>query len=106
MRKIMMSWILIAGSAVSVVALAADPPAAPQKQAYSTSDTPIGDLLDNPKTLAILDKYLPGLSKAEQIDQARAMTLKASQPYASDTVTDEALAKIDAELAKLASSSS
>jgi hypothetical protein len=32
------------------------------------------------------------------------MTLKAVQPYAEDTVTDEKLAKIDAALAKLPAS--
>jgi len=80
----------------------APPAPAPATTAYNTTDTDIGTLLDNPKTRAILDKYLPGFSKAEQIDQARNMTLKAVQPYAADTVTDEALAKIDADLAKLA----
>lgn len=68
---------------------------------YSSADTLLGDLLDNPAALAILDKYLPGLSKGDQIDMARGMTLKQIQPYAPDLLTDEALAKVDADLAKL-----
>lgn len=91
---------LISAALSGPIAYAADPPSSPAP-AYSTSDTPIGELLDNPATLAILDEYLPGFSKAEQIDSARGMTLKAVQPYAEDTVTDEKLAKIDAALAKL-----
>lgn len=87
---------------------AADPPAAKAAAAapapasvMNTTDTPIGELVDNPKSRAILDKYIPGFSTADQIDSARNMTLKQVQPYASDTVTDEVLAKIDADLAKL-----
>ena len=36
-----------------------------------------------------------------QIDMARGLTLKALQGYAGDMLTDEALGKIDADLAKL-----
>jgi hypothetical protein len=100
MKKLIIACLLAAVPVLPAAAVAADAAAAPAS-AYSTSDTTIGDLLDNAATRAILDKYLPGFSTAEQIDMARAMTLKAVQPYASDTVTDDALAKIDAELAKL-----
>jgi len=70
---------------------------------YTTSDTDIGTLLDDPAARAVVDKYLPNFSEGEQIDMARGMTLKAIQPYASDTITDKVLADIDAELAKLKS---
>lgn len=70
---------------------------------YSTAETPIGELLDDPRARAILDKYLPGFSTADQIDTARGMTLKDVQQYSPDTITDDALAKIDNDLAKLAS---
>jgi hypothetical protein len=100
MKKIIIASLLAALPALPMAVVAADPPAK-SAPAYSSADTPIGDLLDNPAARAILDKYLPGFSKAEQIDAARGMTLRAVQPYATDTVTDEALAKIDAELAKL-----
>jgi hypothetical protein len=72
--------------------------------AYSTADTTVGDLLDNPATKAIIDKYLPDFTSAPQIDMARGMTLKSVQAFAPDTVTDDALGKIDAELAKLSPS--
>lgn len=68
---------------------------------YTTADTDIGTLLDDPAAKAIVTKYLPQLTSNDQIDQARPMTLKAIQPFASDMITDEALAKIDADLAKI-----
>lgn len=37
----------------------------------------------------------------EQIDMARAMTLKGVQQYSPDQVTDKVLAEIDADFAKL-----
>lgn len=102
MKATLIACLFAAIPVLPVAAIAANPPAAASPApAYSTSDTLIGDLIDNPATRAILDKYLPGFSTAEQIDMARGMTLKVVQQYATDTVTDETLAKIDAELAKL-----
>jgi len=81
-------------------ALAADGAAA-AKPAYSTAESTIGELIDNPETKAIFDKYLPGVSSNEQFDMAKAMTLRQVQAYAPDQFTDETLAKIDADLAKV-----
>lgn len=91
---------LIAAAVSGPIVYAADAASSPAAT-YSSEETPIGELLDNPATRAILDEYLPGFSTAEQIDAARGMTLKAVQPFAEDTLTDEKLAKIDAALAKL-----
>lgn len=68
---------------------------------YTVADTPIGTMLDDPAAKAILDKHMPGFSSKDQIDKARSMTLKHIQPYVSDMVTEEALARIQADLAKL-----
>lgn len=70
---------------------------------YSTEDSTVGDLLDNPKTKAVLEQLIPSFVNAERIDDARGMTLREVQPYAADLLTDEVLAKIDAELAKVTS---
>ncbi len=101
----------LGGAAIAVPAMAADTPtaaaatapaAAPAaKAAFSVDDTDIGTLLDNPATRAVIDKLLPGLSTNPQIDMARAMTLKQVQGYAPDKIKDEALVKVDAELAKI-----
>ena len=72
--------------------------------AFSTSDSTIGELLDNPATHAVLQKDVPNVVTSPQIDQARDMTLVAIQPYAPADLTDAVLAKIDADLAKIPSS--
>lgn len=76
-------------------------PAAAAKAAFSTTDSDIGTLIDNPATKAILDKYLPGFADNEQVAMARPMTLRGIQQYSPDTIKTEALDKIDADLAKL-----
>lgn len=68
---------------------------------YSTAETTIGTLLGNPATKAIIDKYIPGLSDNPSIAMAEGMTLRAIQPMAGDKITDEMLAKVDAELKNL-----
>jgi para-nitrobenzyl esterase len=68
---------------------------------YSTNETEIGTLLDDPIAKAIIEKNIPGFTTNDQVDMARAMTLKQVQQYAPDDVTDAVLAKIDAEFAAL-----
>lgn len=68
---------------------------------YSTAKTPLGTLLDDPAAKAVVAKYLADLVASPRIAPARGMTLKSLQTFASDTITDTALAEIDADLAKL-----
>jgi hypothetical protein len=68
---------------------------------YSTSTTDLGTILDDPDAKAIVDKYVPGFSKNDQVDMARAMTLKDVQQYAPDQLSDKVLAEIDSDFAKL-----
>ena len=91
----------IAAEPAKTAAPAAATPAAPATPKYTTADTEIGTLLDDPAARAILDKLVPEMTSNDQIDMARAMTLKSIQAYAPDDLTDELLAKIDAEFAKL-----
>ena len=55
----------------------------------------------DPATKAVIDKHMPGFSSNPQIDMARSMTLKQIQQFAGDQITDDVLAKIDADLAKI-----
>lgn len=83
-------------------AMAADAPAtAAAAPALSSATTDIGTLLDNPASKAILQKYMPEMIANPQIDMARSMTLKQVQGFAPDMLSDQKLAQIDAELAKL-----
>lgn len=78
------------------------PPApASAHTAYTTAETPIGALLDDPAAKSVLDQHVPKLTGDSQLAMARSMTLKQIQPYASDVLSDEVLGKIDADLAKL-----
>ena len=91
---------LVATSVAPAVALAQST-AIVAAAAYTTADTDIGTLLDDPAAKAVLEKILPGFATNPQIDMARSMTMKSIQQYAADTLTDEKLAAVDAELAKL-----
>jgi len=102
-RKRLIRRSLFAAAAAVTVGLVttshAQTPAAPAR--YSTADTELGTLLDDPAAKAVLDKDIPGLTSNDQVDMARGMTLKAMQQYAPDTLTDATLAKVDVDLAKV-----
>ena len=103
MRALIVTAALITALPYQAV-FAQAPPAAASAAAhtkYSTSETDIGTLLDNPATRAVLDKYLPAVSHGDQIDLARSLTLKDLQQYSPDMVTDQVLAQVDTELAKI-----
>ncbi|WP_037518594.1 hypothetical protein [Sphingomonas sp. LH128] len=91
---------LVAASACGLVVGAAVPASATEAAApaYSTNSD-LGTLLDNPATKAVLDKYIHEMISNPQIEMARSMTLRQLQAYSGDTLKDEVLAKIDADLA-------
>lgn len=103
--RFMVPLILLA-SALPLAAAAQTPeaapaaPAAPAAATYS-ADSELGVLLDNAATKAVLNKYVPELINNDQIAQARAIPLRALQQYVGDMLTDEKLAQIDADLAKV-----
>ncbi|MFM6832643.1 MAG: hypothetical protein ACKOVA_20245 [Novosphingobium sp.] len=90
-RKVLLAGLL---AVTSVPAMAAGAP-------YSSAETTIGSLLDDPAAKAVLDKHMPGFAGNPQIEMARSMTLKQIQGFAPDQIKDEVLAKIDVDLAKL-----
>lgn len=95
-----MRKMILAAAAMMMVpgaALAQTVPSGP----YSTATTEIGTLLDDPAAKAILEKHIPGMTTDDQVDMARAMTMKDIQQYSPDAITDKMLAAIDADFAKL-----
>lgn len=101
--KVLSLVALAAALPAAPCAIAAEPqPATAPAPAYSTAATDIGTLLDNPQTRAVLDKHLPSFAGNPQIEMARAMTLRQIQSFAADMLTDDALAKVDADLARIA----
>jgi len=104
MRTLMAAAALILAPATLANAQATTTPSAsPTATAghYSSSTTEIGTLLDDPAAKAVIEKNVPGMTTNDQIDMARAMTLKDIQQYSPDQMTDKVLATMDADFAKL-----
>jgi len=69
---------------------------------YSVAETPVGKLLDDPAANAILKRMIPTVYSNDMFQtQGRTLTLKAIQQYEPDALSDENLAKIQAELDKI-----
>ena len=69
---------------------------------YSVSTTPVGKLLDDPAAAEILRRMIPTVYANEMFQTAgRELTLKAIQQYEPDALSDENLAKIQAEFDKI-----
>lgn len=66
---------------------------------YTTLTTPIGELLDNPATRAVLERHVPAFLRNPQLAMARGTTLYGLQTYLPDQFTDQLLATIDRDLA-------
>ncbi|MBX3479728.1 MAG: hypothetical protein KF842_04965 [Caulobacter sp.] len=99
MKSLVLALALVA-TAAPVAALAETAPAA-APAAYSTKTTPLGDLIANPATQAVLEKHIPGISKNPEIEPVKGLPLKAIQQYAPDRLPDSLLAAIDADLATI-----
>lgn len=78
------------------------PAATPAAAAKFSADTPIEALFANDATKAVL--VADGLGDVEKhpaYDQFKAMSFRAVQPYSDGKITDELLAKLDVDLAKV-----
>ncbi|HEX7760155.1 MAG TPA: hypothetical protein VF459_11675 [Caulobacteraceae bacterium] len=91
---------LILTVAAAPMASAADAPAPPGATAavVLSVDTKIGELLANPVTKAIVDKYMPGLETSPYLDMAKAMTVRDASKYPQAGLDDAKLAAMDTEL--------
>lgn len=77
------------------------PATAPAAAAKLTIDSSIETIAADPKGKAILDAQFPGMLAHESYPMFKGMSLKQVQPYANGKITDEQVAKVAAELAKL-----
>ena len=87
--------------AASAQTTPASAPAAAPAAAKLTIDSSIETIAANPKGKAILDATFPGMLAHESYAMFKGMSLKQVQPYAQGKITDEQVAKVAAELAKL-----
>lgn len=95
----------VAAAMLSPAALAQQTPApaaaAPAAAAKFSLDTPIETLLADGKAKAVLDTDVPGLSSHPALDQFKAMSLRAVQPFSNGALTDEMLKKVETDLATI-----
>jgi hypothetical protein len=66
-----------------------------------STDSKLGDLLDNEQTKAILEKHMPGISTHPQIGMGRGFPLKMVAQFSGGLITPDMLTAVDADLAKL-----
>ena len=71
------------------------------KESKWSSDALVGDLLDYAPAKAVLENHMPGMATNDQIEMVRGMTFRSLQQFSPDQMTDDLLAKIDADLAQL-----
>lgn len=79
---------------------AATATAAPMAATF-TIDTPIEALMADERAKAVVAAHLPGIDQHPAYDQFRAMSLKAVAPFSQGMISEDALAKIAADLAAI-----
>jgi len=92
----------VAAAVLSPAAMAQQTPApatAAAPAAKFSLDTPIETLIADAKAKAVLDTDIPGLSSHPALDQFKAMSLRAVQPFSQGALTDEMLKKVETDLA-------
>jgi hypothetical protein len=65
-----------------------------------TINSPLRELLADPKAKAILEKHFPGFSGNPQLQMAMGMTLQQIKPFSQGAITDEKLKLVEADLSK------
>ncbi|OJW67040.1 MAG: hypothetical protein BGO57_00115 [Sphingomonadales bacterium 63-6] len=69
---------------------------------YSVDTTPVGTLLDDPAAVEVLKALIPTVYANEMFQtMGRSLTLKAVQQFEPAALSDEVLAKLQAEFDKL-----
>lgn len=66
-----------------------------------STQSKLGDLLDNDATKAILEKHMPGISTHPQIAMGKGFPLAVVANFSGGMITPEMLANVDADLAAL-----
>ena len=92
----------LAASLIVMPALAAPAIAQEAAKHYSVAETPAGKLIDDPAAAEVLKKYIPTVWANEMFQtMGRDVPLKAIQQYEPEALSDETLAKIQAEFDKI-----
>lgn len=101
MKSLALAIALVTAAATPALAADATPtPAAPAVSKFS-ADTPIGDLMADPRSKAVLEARAPGIDKHPMYEMIKTMSLRQVQPYSEGRITEEMLTEIDKELAAI-----
>jgi hypothetical protein len=101
--RTLLSVLALATAAATGLPVAAAAQDAPAPATYSVSTTPVGTLLDDPRTKAILERMIPTVYANEMFQtMGRSETLRGIQQYEPVALSNEVLAAIQAEFDKLA----
>lgn len=66
-----------------------------------STESKLGDLLDNEQTKAILEKHLPGISTHPQIGMGKGFPLTVVANFSGGLITPDLLEKVNADLKAL-----
>lgn len=98
----LMLAVILGGAVPAMTALAAETAAKQQPGKYSVSTTLVGTMLDDPAANEVLKKMIPTVYANEMFHtMGRESTLAAIQQYEPEALSNENLAKVQAELDKL-----
>ena len=84
---------------IAPASFAQDAPAPAATAAKFNLDTPIQEIVADPKAKAAFDAALPGVSTHESYEMFKGMSLNQLKAYAADKLTPEVLAKVEKDLA-------
>lgn len=98
--------VLIGGGAASAQSAPAPAPPAPSSSQTLSIDTPIEVVTATPRAKAVLDADIPGLTDHPMYDQFKGDSLRVLAPKFGGAISEKDLAKVQADLAALSSSTS
>ena len=79
----------------------AAPAPAPATGAKFTLDTPIQEIVADERGKVVMDKNFPGMTALAEYEMFKALSLHQVQPYSNGKLTDDILAKAEADLAAI-----
>lgn len=95
----------IAAPALAADALPAPAPASTPAPALAapkfSADTPIGELMADARTKALIDARMPGLEQHPMYEMIKGMSPRQVQPFSEGRITEEMLAQLDKDLAEI-----
>ncbi|MCF0137308.1 MAG: hypothetical protein HUJ66_02975 [Oscillospiraceae bacterium] len=68
---------------------------------YTFEGTTVGELLDTPETMALIEKHIPDVLQHPLLEVGRSFIFKDALPYIEDMVTEDAIEAFRVDLEAL-----